>query len=120
MELKSQLCSTRGFILQCLNRTFYGIEIHNGAGMLKSRASLNRTFYGIEIPLTCRTCLLLSVLIVPFMELKFSIESYNRYRLPVLIVPFMELKFMLMHNGMVDLSSLNRTFYGIEMQDDAV
>ena len=55
-----------------------------------------------------------AVLIVPFMELKLSIESYNRYRLPCLNRTFYGIE-TAKHRGRHPLQlGLNRTFYGIE------
>gem|GEM_PF-6679922 len=54
---------------------------------------LNRTFYGIETKLLLRVKKwYLTVLIVPFMELKHTKSSVIIKGKSVLIVPFMELK----------------------------
>ena len=56
--------------MECLNRTFYGIETSSTISFWRKAAGLNRTFYGIETINICRQLVHDYVLIVPFMELK--------------------------------------------------
>ena len=59
----------------------------------------------------------IGVLIVPFMELKFpKIVGLPVLDSTVLIVPFMELKYFHPHFKSKVSKSLNRTFYGIEIE----
>ena len=98
-----------------LNRTFYGIEIVHEHEGLPARARLNRTFYGIEIIVFVFVVVVVTVLIVPFMELKCVSWSRCPSFLYVLIVPFMELKSGSVEGEIDGLLGLNRTFYGIEI-----
>ena len=59
----------------CLNRTFYGIETQNTDAQQDVESRLNRTFYGIETPKKAGSESALAVLIVPFMELKLSLNG---------------------------------------------
>ena len=71
MELKHLRLLLKTSKMKCLNRTFYGIETCWAAAKReKKNCRLNRTFYGIETKLKKICYTHISVLIVPFMELK--------------------------------------------------
>ena len=74
MELKLARTPTTSTAAGCLNRTFYGIETLSEELPRLSSGSLNRTFYGIATVFRFYERLMLSVLIVPFMELKHGIN----------------------------------------------